>query len=56
MAQTNVDPNRVIQALGAQVAQLTLQNTMLTIALEDAQAAHAALAKQLGVEPGPDGT
>lgn len=38
MAQNNVDPNRVIQALSAQLAQATLQNTMLQIALDDANA------------------
>jgi len=36
MAQTNVDPNRVIQALSLQLAEANLQNTLLQIALDDA--------------------
>jgi hypothetical protein len=38
MAQNTVDPNRVIQALSAQLAQANLQNTMLSLALDDANA------------------
>lgn len=55
MAQNNVDPERVIESLGRQIAQLTVQNTMLSIALEDAnrRAADAVAAAAEG--PGPDG-
>ena len=45
MAQNNVDPNRVIQALSAQLAQANLQNTMLQIALDDA---NTVIAKHAG--------
>lgn len=57
MAQNNVDPNRVIQALSAQLAQANLQNTMLQIALDDA---NTVIAKQAGktddTAPAADGT
>lgn len=54
----NVDPNRVIQALSAQLAQANLQNTMLTIALDDANSALAEhkIAASVDTAPAADGT
>lgn len=37
MAQTNLDPNRVIQSLSLQLAQANLQNTLLQLELDDAR-------------------
>ena len=56
MAQNNVDPERVIESLGRQIAQLTVQNTMLSIALEDSNAKLAEATVRLhGTDPAPDG-
>ena len=57
MAQNTVDPNRVIQALSAQLAQANLQNTMLSLALDDANtviAKHGLAADDNAASP--DGT
>lgn len=54
----NVDPNKVIQALSAQLAQANLQNTMLQIALDDANTAIAEhkIASSVDTDPAaPDG-
>ena len=58
MPQNNVDPNRVIQALSAQLAQANLQNTMLQIALDDANTAIAEhkIAASVDTDPAADGT
>lgn len=57
MAQTNLDPNRVIQSLSLQLAQANLNNTMLQLALDDANAVIAkTTAKSDETVPAADGT
>jgi hypothetical protein len=57
MAQTNLDPNRVIQSLSLQLAQANLENTMLRMELDDANAVIAKIgAKSDETAPAADGT
>ena len=55
MAQTNIDANRVIQSLSAQLAQANLQNTILQLELSDAQAVIAKHKMASDETPASDG-
>jgi hypothetical protein len=57
MAQNDLDPNRVIQALSLQLAQANLQNTVLRLELEDANTVIANIgARADDTVPAADGT
>lgn len=55
MPQTNVDANRVIEALSAQLAQANLNNTILQLQLSDAQTALTTHTCSTGDGAAPDG-